>query len=132
MKYLPLAALALAACVQSGHADETVLAPDFTKMDWMLMEVDGLRVDYTATLNLGDPGRITGQAPCNRYFAGLTRKGDSFTLGAIGATKMACLQVAGEDDFFKALQGVETASQGPGILTLSGGGHHMIFVQPID
>ena len=132
MKYLPLAALALAACVQSGHADETALAPDFTKVDWVLTMVDGLPAGYSATLNLGEPDRVTGQAPCNRYFADLTRNGAGFKLGAIGATKMACLQIAGEADFFQTLQGVETADQGPGTLTLTGGGHEMVFAQPIN
>lgn len=132
MKYMSLAALVLAACVQTGQADETALAPDFSKMDWILSRVDGQPAGYTATLNLGDAGRITGQAPCNRYFADLTRDGDSFVLGAIGATRMACLQIAGEAAFFQTLQGVETAKLGPGLLTLTGGGHEMVFVQPID
>lgn len=132
MKYLPLAALVLAACMQTAQADETALAPDFTKMDWILTTVDGQPAGYSATLNLGDPVRVTGQAPCNRYFADLTRDGDSFKLGAIGATRMACQQIAGEAAYFQMLQGVETVAMGPGMLTLTGNGHQMEFVQPIE
>lgn len=84
MKYLwvGVLALALSACVE----DDKAVGPD-----WMLSLVDGQAVDYTATLSLAEPGRVTGQAPCNRYFADVTRDGASFKLGIIGATRMACL-----------------------------------------
>ncbi len=132
MKVLPLAALVLIGFVQAGASDETPVASDFTQMDWVLTTVDGQPAGYSATLNLREPGRVKGQAPCNRYFADLTRDGENFTLGAIGATRMACLQIKGEADFFQALQRVKTASQGPGMLTLTGGGHELVFVQHID
>ncbi|MDZ4311152.1 MAG: META domain-containing protein [Cypionkella sp.] len=119
MKYLWVAALALAACVEEDKA---------AGPDWMLSLVDGQAVDYTATLSLTEPGRVTGQAPCNRYFADLSRDGSSFKLGMIGATRMACLQIKGEADFFQTLQGIETADEASGKLTLSGAGHQMVFV----
>ena len=126
MKYISLAALVLAACVQSGQADQ------FNAVDWALTSVDGKPAGYSATLNLGDAGRATGQAPCNRYSADLTHDGTTFKLGAIGATRMACLQIKGEAEFFQALQGVETYAVRRGELTLTGGGHVMVFVQPIN
>lgn len=126
-----LASLALVACVARGGADETALTPEISKKDWSLAEVDGKAPGWTATLNLGEPGRITGQAPCNRYFADVTRDGTSFMPGLIGATKMACLQIDGEAEFFALLSAVTTAEMGPGSLILSGGGHQMRFVQPI-
>ncbi len=125
IKYLLLTTLAFAASVQASGA-ETPLT------DWSLILVDGQPAGYSATLNLGEPGRVTGQAPCNRYFADLTWNGAAFTLGAIGATKMACVQIAGEAGFFQTLQGIETAEMTAGTLTLSGGGHVMVFVQPLN
>lgn len=125
MKYLSLAALVLAASAQVGAAD-TPLA------DWSLTLVDGQPADYSAMLNLAESGRVSGQAPCNRYFADLTWDGAVFKLGAIGATKMACVQIAGEAEFFQTLQGIETAEMTAGTLTLSGAGHVMVFVQPIN
>ena len=119
MKYLWVAVLALAACVEEDKA---------AGPDWMLSLVDGQTVDYTATLSLAESGRVTGQAPCNRYFADVTRNGASFKLGLIGATRMACLQIKGEAEFFQTLQAMETATEAPGQLTLSGAGHHMVFV----
>ena len=130
MKHLVLfAALALSACVVS--ADDTALAPDSSKMDWNLTEVDGKRPDWSATLNLGEPGRIVGQAPCNRYFGPLSRDGDSFKVGALAATEMACAHLQGEGAFFAILGGITKAEEQPGLLILTGGGHEMRFVQPI-
>ncbi len=108
----------LAACVETGQAG----------IDWVLATVDGAAVDYTATLSLAEPGRVTGQAPCNRYFADVTRDGAAFKLGMIGATRMACLQIKGEAAFFQTLQGIDTADEASGKLTLSGAGHQMVFV----
>jgi heat shock protein HslJ len=131
MKHLVLfASLTLSACVVS--ADDTALAPDFSKMDWQLTEVDGKRPDWSATLNLGEPGRIVGQAPCNRYFGPLSRDGDSFKVGALAATEMACADLEGEGTFFAILGGITQAEQMPGLLILTGGGHEMRFAQPID
>ena len=130
MKHLVLfAALALSACVVS--ADDTALSPDSSKMDWKLTEVDGKRPDWSATLNLGEPGRIVGQAPCNRYFGPLSRDGDSFKVGALAATEMACAHLQGEGTFFAILGGMTKAEEKPGLLILTGGGHEMRFVQPI-
>ena len=130
MKHLVLfAALALSACVVS--ADDTALSPDSSKMDWKLTEVDGKRPDWSATLNLGEPGRIVGQAPCNRYFGPLSRDGDSFKVGALAATEMACAHLQGEGTFFAILGGITKAEEQPGLLILTGGGHEMRFVQPI-
>jgi heat shock protein HslJ len=131
MKHLILfAALALSACVVS--ADDTALAPDSSRMDWSLTEVDGKRPDWSATLNLGEPGRIVGQAPCNRYFGPLSRDGDSFKVGALAATEMACAHLQGEGTFFAILGGITKAEEKPGLLILTGGGHEMRFVQPIQ
>jgi heat shock protein HslJ len=131
MKHLVLfAALALSACVVS--ADDTARSPDLSKMDWHLTEVDGKRPDWSATLNLGEPGRIVGQAPCNRYFGPLSRDGDSFKVGALAATEMACAHLESEGAFFAILGGITRAAEKPGLLILTGGGHEMRFDQPIN
>lgn len=119
MRYLLATVLALSACVEEGKV---------TGPDWMLSILDGQAVDYTATLSLAEQGRVTGQAPCNRYFADVTRDGSNFKLGLIGATRMACLQIKGETEFFAALQGIEMADEANGKLTLSGAEHQMVFV----
>jgi heat shock protein HslJ len=122
------AALILAACVQLTQAE----APVANARDWHLTEIDGAQPGYTATLNLGETGRVTGQAPCNRYFADLAQDGTEFKLGPIGATRMACLQIAGEAEYFSLLGGIEQADYQSGILILTGAGHSLLFVQPLE
>ena len=83
MKFsLPALAVTL---ILSGQA---AVAGDVTL--WTLALVDGGMVEYEATLDLSQAGRITGQAPCNSYFADITVEGEALTLGPIGATRMAC------------------------------------------
>ena len=118
MKSLWMAALMLTACVETGSAGT----------NWVLVSVDGVVVDYTATLSLAEPGRVTGQAPCNRYFADVSRDGAAFKLGMIGATRMACLQIKGEAEFFQTLQGIVTAEETQAKLVLTGAGQQMVFV----
>jgi len=96
--------------------------------DWVLTHVDGAAVSYSATLNLSQAGRVTGQAPCNSYFVDVTLDGASFTLGPIGATKMACPQLGDEADFFGALGGVQTIEQTADRLVLRGAGSELVFV----
>lgn len=132
MKSLFVAALVLMAFAKASWADGTPPVTETAKMDWVLRTVDDIPVEYTATLNLGEPGRVAGQAPCNRYFAEVQQDGDSFRLGLIGATRMMCADAAHEAAYFQALQGVETMQLMPGTLTLTGAGHSMVFVQPVD
>ncbi len=144
MKYVILAVLALAACKPEALAvtqplegigrptDETSFGPDFSKMDWTLNLVDGKPVAYSATINLGVEGRVSGQAPCNRYSGSLKADGNSFVPGMIASTKMACENMAAEADFFKILAGITTKEGGSGLMTLRGGGHELTFVQPIN
>jgi len=127
---LPMILFALSASLAS--ADEPAPAPDFSKMDWRLIEVDGARPDWEATLNLGEAGRFSGQAPCNRYSGTVTRDGPRFLPGIIAATRRACLHMRGEAEFFAILGGITTAEQGPGTLVLTGHGHELRFIQPID
>ena len=112
--------------------DETALAPDFSKMDWVLTMIDDKPAAFSATLNLGEAGRAVGQAPCNRYSATVTRAGTAFKFGPIAATRMACAQLEEETAFFELLSNVTSAEGGYGFLTLKSGGHTIQFAQPID
>ncbi len=129
MKKLVLIAALLAGCVETATAGDPSSA--FNTGDWLLATVDGKPVDWQATLNLGDKGKFSGQAPCNRYFGALDHSGDKLTLGPIGATRMMCLQVKGEAEYFALLQGIDHISASEGELELSGAGHTLMFQQPI-
>lgn len=132
MHLLARAAYALILASGGAMADETVVATDFLQMDWRLESMDGTRPGLVVTLNLGQPDRVFGQAPCNRYSAPLATEGPAFHVGAIVATRRACPDMALEAAFLAALQTVETAERSAGSLWLRGGGHQLHFVQPIN
>ena len=129
MKRMILLAALLAGCVETATAGDPSAA--FNTGDWVLALVDGKVVDYQATINLGEKGKFSGQAPCNRYFGTLQLESDKISLGPIGATKMMCLQVNGEAEYFALLQAVDRISATEGEMMLTGAGHELRFIQPI-
>jgi heat shock protein HslJ len=94
-----LAALGLPAC----RADETVAGHGAAGKTWTLTELDGQPFAARATLTFPEPGRIAGQAPCNRYFAALEVPYPWFDATEIGATRMACPDLPAETAFLAAL-----------------------------
>lgn len=92
----------------SGDKDSGGDATIFGQM-WNLRFIDGVgAVDSKATFHLEEDGKVTGRAPCNRYFASATVDGDKIEIGKPGATMMACEQplMAQEGAFFTALEKV--------------------------
>lgn len=125
---IALALLLIApAAVQAQQAIPPVLA-----LEWTLAEVDGQPVGYSATLSVDAEARITGRAPCNRYFAGFTGNLPEFRPDAMGSTRMACAAMADEDVYFRLLQGVDRLTSSDRELHLSGAGHSLIFRRPLD
>jgi heat shock protein HslJ len=108
---------------------ETTAKPDDAMTDWVLDQIDGAAPGWPATISLAEPGRISGQAPCNRYFAGATIRDGSIAIQPIAATRMACADLAGEARFFQLLQGMTVVEQSADSLVLIGGGHQMAFVR---
>lgn len=104
---------ALAACVSPALSD------DISGVDWYLVGLEGQTVTWEAMLRLDDD-KVTGKAPCNRFFGTNAAKLPEVSLGAMGATKMACPDLAAEDAFFAALQAMQTAEVDQGHLFLTG------------
>ena len=129
MRRLVLVAALLAGCVETATAGDPSKA--FNNGDWVLALVDGKTIDYQTTINLGEKDKFSGQAPCNRYFGTLALEGETLTLGPIGATRMMCLQVKGEAEYFSLLQAVDRISATEGEMVLTGAGHELRFIQPI-
>lgn len=122
--------LALAAC-QTGLG----LTPQPVPSDdgFRLRELDGTPAPWPVTLRFGDAGQISGQAPCNLYFATATRAGEAIAIGQIGMTEMACMDAArmqGDAIFSKLLTGMERAVDVGTGLILYGSGHVMVFTRP--
>lgn len=108
--------LLLAAC----QDQPAPLTPEALARDWRLVSLNGAAAPARATLDLREPGRAAGQAPCNRWFA--TRGGDlpAFTLTQIGATRMACPDLAAESAYLAALAAVTGAALDGDALVLGG------------
>ncbi|MFT6025395.1 MAG: heat shock protein HslJ [Ascidiaceihabitans sp.] len=118
------AVLLISAC----RGDETVRAYGAADRIWVLDELDGKPFTARATLEFAEDGRISGQAPCNRYFAELTVPYPWFETGAIGATKMACPDLKAEAQFFKALDAMTLSEVLGNVLILSTPeGREMVF-----
>ncbi|MDG1472832.1 MAG: META domain-containing protein [Ascidiaceihabitans sp.] len=120
--------LALVLLISACRGDETLRAYGAADRVWTLTELDGKRFAARATIEFPEEGRISGQAPCNHYFADLTVPYPWFETGPIGATKMACSNLDAEAQFFKALDAMSLSEVLNNTLILSTPeGREMVF-----
>lgn len=89
----------LAAC----QPDETVTKYLQGSETFVMQSIDGTSFEAAARIDLGEAGRVSGQAPCNSYFAEQSAPYPWFELGPIAATKRACPDLDAEQTFFDAL-----------------------------
>jgi heat shock protein HslJ len=100
MRLALLSLTALAACVTAAQSNE------IAGIDWHLVGLEGQEVAWDASLRFeGD--KVSGKAPCNRYFGTNAAALPALSLGMMGATKMACPDLAAETVFFEALQAMQ-------------------------
>jgi len=57
---------------------------------WVLVRGLAELLDGTTVDAVFEDGRVSGQGPCNRYFADVTVESAALTIGPVGATKMSC------------------------------------------
>lgn len=123
---LPLCLLALAAC----KTDETLHAYGAAGGVWQLSELDGAAFTARATLEFPQPGRVAGQAACNRFSAAQTAPYPWFAIGPIAATKMACPDLGDENAYLAALGAMRVAEVLGDTLRLSNeAGREMVFTR---
>jgi heat shock protein HslJ len=119
-----LAMLTLGAC----SLDETVAAYGGADRVWVLESLNGTPFAYRATLEFSEGGQIRGQAPCNAYFGTQTAPYPWFMLEDVGATRMACPDIAAEDAFFAALDVMSQSEVSGNTLRLANDdGEEMVF-----
>jgi heat shock protein HslJ len=70
---------------------------------WTLVELNGVPFAATASIDLSEPGRISGRAPCNRFFGTVLGTWPDVTFGPMATTKMACDALEDETRFLSAL-----------------------------
>ena len=101
------ALLALAACTPS----DAPLSPEALSRDWRLVAwSDPGPLPPRATLDLRDPARAVGQAPCNRWFGAVEGPLPAFRIPMTGATRMACPDLEAETRYLDALSQVDRAA----------------------
>ncbi|MFN3526177.1 MAG: META domain-containing protein [Paracoccus sp. (in: a-proteobacteria)] len=127
-----LGLLALAACDDSPASPAVTLSPGTS---YLVSQIDGAAAPEGVTLTIPEAGRLAGQAPCNRYFAGFEQDDAALAVTAAGATRMACMddgRMAAETAFLSALEAVTTATPGPeaGQIALGDGTRTRLLLTP--
>ena len=124
MKRFAIIALTLLAACK----DETISGYVAEDAVWRLETINGTSFNARATLTFPDPGKIAGQAPCNRYFGAQTAPYPWFTVQRIISTKRACPDLKAETVFFKALKKMALSEVAGSTLILSNdSGDEMLF-----
>lgn len=105
---LPLLA---AGCGKDRSAGGGAVPADLNGSSWRLEDLAGKAPlpDVQVTLEFPDTGRIIGRASCNRYFGDARIDGTTISLGALGATRMACADAVNqqETEYLRLLQAAE-------------------------
>ena len=101
--------LILLSILSSCFKDETVSGQIKDNVDWVLATLNETPVPTHITIAFPKEGKITGQAPCNRYFGNQTLPLPWFEITALGATKMACSDLNLEAQYFGLLKKMTTA-----------------------
>src|SRR5690606_22593473 len=100
--------------------------PRIENRRWRLIELNGRRVEPPtdregAYFELdATEARLTGNASCNRFFGTYELlAGDRIRFGVLGATRMACPELAQESEFLDVLGRADNYSLGDGELSLN-------------
>lgn len=123
MKTLALLLLLLAQPVIAHKNHTPYDAPDRV---WQLVELNGEPFTDKALLRFPRPGRIEGQAPCNRFFGTMWAAYPWFKAEKIAATRMACPALESESLFLKSLVEMTTAEVTDSELFLRGEGDQIM------
>ena len=113
MRLSVLSLVALAACVSPA------VSQDIAGVDWHLVGLEGQAVDWDASLRF-DGDKVAGKAPCNRWFGSNTGTLPALDISGIGATRMACPDLAAESVYFESLQAMQRVELDQGHLFLIG------------
>lgn len=99
-KFALILTLALAAC----RPDETISGRTAPSGVWVLSLISETPVTERITIRFPEQGRVTGEAPCNSYFADQSAPLPWIDFGPIGATERACPALDLETRYFGLLE----------------------------
>lgn len=102
--------------------------------NWVLTSLDGAQMDGNPdiTLQFGEDGRAGGSGGCNHYGADYNLSGSRISFGQPMSTLMYCEPEAvmqNEATFLQALVAASELQLSGNTLTLSGGGHTLVFTR---
>lgn len=118
-----LAGLALAGC-----KDETVTGYGAAGKTWRLESIGAEPFDAEAVLSFPEPGRMTGEAPCNSFSAAQTAPYPWIAFGPIAVTRRACPDLEAEQAFLAALGSMSQAEiLGDTLILRDEAGREMVF-----
>ena len=96
---------------------------------WVVQTLDGTTFPAAATLGFSPDGRVSGKAPCNRYFGAVEITGSVMTIGPLASTKMARKNLSDDYSYLAALGSMNQLRMDSDRLILTGPtGSEMVFV----
>jgi heat shock protein HslJ len=129
---LTVALFSLSACNSSKKATNTEPGAFFTGTEWKLIKVRdkmdvvkaNARTLYVEIPDKKGNGTFRGQAGCNNFNGTYTSDKEKNTIhfNDAAATKMACPDLEGEDEYFKLLHMVNSYTLANKVLKLYNGG----------
>lgn len=127
------AAALLAACTATASGNGTVPS-EYLAPQWRIVAIDGQPFAARGTIDFSEPGRASGEAPCNRWTGSYEGPLPAFVLKGVAATRMACPDLKEEARFLQALSAMtEARTEGILRLKLTGpDGRSMEFVRPLN
>lgn len=111
--------LLLAACQPQSTSDATEATAPGHVGTYRLVSLNNKPLAGGATLMWEADGRISGEAPCNAYFARQTATAPAFRLADLGLTRRACLWAGDESAFVRAIQTVTAITSDTEGMTLT-------------
>jgi len=111
-------------CVAENTVSEFVMSDAV----YVLERLGGDPFAARATITFPGPGKVLGEAPCNRWSGAQTLDYPLVKIGPILSTKRTCGEQAEETAFFTALERMKRVEATGAIVILSdGAGAEMVF-----
>ena len=106
------------ALLSGCQVDPTAALDSVTDPIWVVQTLDGAAFPAAATLRFSPDGRVSGKAPCNRYFGAVKFNGSDLSIGPLGSTRMACEALDEETRYLLALAAMTQVKTSLGQLIL--------------
>ncbi len=104
-----LIGLALTACVKVAKVSKAKMPlTTLAGSEWQPEITPNLTSGSEQFIAFKTGGEVMGHGGCNRFFGSYTLSGDALVFGPLASTKMACPDMAAENEFMAALNSART------------------------